>query len=79
MRFFVNSTGVCQVCHTNFQTRLRTRSGEELDVAISGTLIFDSAGRELGSIGFAKFATITVCRSMCEVQETLPGVRKAGR
>lgn len=38
----------------NFQTRLRTRSGEELDVAISGTLIFDSAGRELGSIGFAK-------------------------
>lgn len=38
----------------NFQTRLRARSGEELEVAISGTLIFDSAGRELGSIGFAK-------------------------
>jgi len=38
----------------NFQTRLRARSGEEIEVAISGTLIFDSAGRELGSIGFAK-------------------------
>ncbi|MFP6664978.1 MAG: response regulator [Deltaproteobacteria bacterium] len=38
----------------NFQTRLKMRNGEELDVAISGALIFDGEGLELGSIGFAK-------------------------
>jgi PAS domain S-box-containing protein len=38
----------------NFQTRLKMRNGEELDVAISGALIFDTDGVELGSIGFAK-------------------------
>ncbi len=38
----------------NFQTRLKMRNGEELDVAISGALIFDTDDVELGSIGFAK-------------------------
>lgn len=38
----------------NFQTKLRTRSGDDLDVAISGTLILDENGEELGSIGYAK-------------------------
>lgn len=39
---------------SNFQTTLRTRSGEDLPVAISGVLIHDDEGRETGSIGFAK-------------------------
>ena len=38
----------------NFQTRLKTRTGEDVDVAISGALILDPEGAELGSIGFAK-------------------------
>jgi PAS domain S-box-containing protein len=39
---------------SNFQTTLRTRSGDEMQVAISGTLIHDDQGRETGSIGFAR-------------------------
>jgi PAS domain S-box-containing protein len=39
---------------TNFQTTLRTRSGEDMRVAISGVLIHDEQGAETGSIGFAK-------------------------
>ena len=38
----------------NFQTTFVTRSGEQIAVAISGTLIHDEQGRESGSIGFAK-------------------------
>jgi PAS domain S-box-containing protein len=39
---------------TNFQTTLRTRSGEDMRVAISGVVIHDGSGAETGSIGFAK-------------------------
>ena len=38
----------------NFQTTFVTRSGERIAVAISGSLIYDDQGREVGSIGFAK-------------------------
>jgi len=38
----------------NFQTTFVTRSGERLNVAISGALINDEHGNEIGSIGFAK-------------------------
>jgi PAS domain S-box-containing protein len=38
----------------NFQTTFVTRSGERLNVAISGALIHDEQGNEIGSIGFAK-------------------------
>ena len=38
----------------NFQTTFVTRSGERLNVAISGSLIHDEHGNEIGSIGFAK-------------------------
>jgi len=36
------------------QTRFRAKSGEEIPVAITGTLLYDDAGREDGTIGFAK-------------------------
>jgi PAS domain S-box-containing protein len=39
---------------SNFQTTLRTSSGEDMRVAISGVLIHDDEGRETGSIGFAR-------------------------
>jgi len=39
---------------SNFQTTLRTRSGADMPVAISGALIHDDQGRETGSIGFAR-------------------------
>lgn len=38
----------------NFQTTLVTADGERIAVAISGTLIYDDAGNESGSIGFVK-------------------------
>lgn len=38
----------------NFQTTFVTRSGERLNVAISGALIHDEHGTQIGSIGFAK-------------------------
>ncbi len=38
----------------NFQTWLRARDGRPVPVAISGCLIHDSNGAEIGSIGFAK-------------------------
>src|SRR5262249_6437448 len=38
----------------NFQTLFVTRSGERIAVAISGSLIHDEQGNEIGSIGFAK-------------------------
>jgi PAS domain S-box-containing protein len=38
----------------NFQTTFVTRSGQWLNVAISGALIHDQQGQEIGSIGFAK-------------------------
>jgi PAS domain S-box-containing protein len=38
----------------NFETAFVTKTGERLPVAISGSLIHDAAGQELGSIGFAK-------------------------
>ncbi len=38
----------------NFQTWLRARDGRPVPVAISGCLIHDSSGAEIGSIGFAK-------------------------
>ena len=39
--------------HT-IETIFLARSGEEIPVAISGTLLYDEAGKEDGSIGFAK-------------------------
>lgn len=38
----------------NFKTTFVTRSGDRLNVAISGALIHDEQGNEIGSIGFAK-------------------------
>lgn len=38
----------------NFETTLVNRWGEEIPVSISGSVLFDDAGLELGSIGFAK-------------------------
>jgi len=38
----------------NFQTTFVTGGGEPIAVAISGALIYDSGGKESGSIGFAK-------------------------
>lgn len=38
----------------NFKTTFVTRSGERLKVAISGALIHDEHGNQIGSIGFAK-------------------------
>ncbi|HSP95977.1 MAG TPA: response regulator, partial [Candidatus Dormibacteraeota bacterium] len=38
----------------NFETTFITRSGEALPVAISGSILYDENGLEMGSIGFAK-------------------------
>lgn len=38
----------------NFETALVNRWGEEIPVSISGSILYDDAGLELGSIGFAK-------------------------
>jgi PAS domain S-box-containing protein len=38
----------------NFATTLLTKSGEQIPVAISGSIIYDEAGMEIGSIGFLK-------------------------
>lgn len=38
----------------NFETRFIDRWGTELPVAISGSILYDDAGLEIGSIGFAK-------------------------
>jgi CheY-like chemotaxis protein len=37
-----------------FQTRFLSKGGQEIPVAISGTLIFDEEGNEDGTIGYAK-------------------------
>jgi PAS domain S-box-containing protein len=37
-----------------FQTTFLAKTGERIPVAISGTIIYDDAGREDGTIGFAK-------------------------
>jgi PAS domain S-box-containing protein len=41
----------------NFETRFMDRHGVPVPVAISGSIIVDDKGRELGSIGFAKDIT----------------------
>jgi PAS domain S-box-containing protein len=38
----------------NFETEFLAKDGNWVPVAISGSIIYDGAGRELGSIGFAK-------------------------
>jgi PAS domain S-box-containing protein len=45
--------GDAGICET-FPTTFLSKSGERIPVAISGTLIHDEAGREEGTIGFAK-------------------------
>jgi PAS domain S-box-containing protein len=37
-----------------FQTTFRSKAGEDIPVAISGTLLYDARGNEDGTIGFAK-------------------------
>ena len=37
-----------------FQTRFLSKEGEEIPVAITGTILYDDAGNEDGTIGFAK-------------------------
>ena len=37
-----------------FQTTFLSKDGEQIPVAITGTLLYDEAGRESGTIGFAK-------------------------
>ena len=38
----------------NFETELVAKNGEHIPVAISGSMIYDEIGHELGSIGFLK-------------------------
>ena len=38
----------------NFETTLVTKSGEQIPAAISGSIIYDEAGNEAGSVGFLK-------------------------
>ncbi len=38
----------------NFETTLVTKSGEHIPAAISGSIIYDEAGNEAGSVGFLK-------------------------
>ena len=38
----------------NFETVFTARGGEQIPVAISGSVIYDDPGQEIGSIGFAK-------------------------
>ncbi|HEY2991004.1 MAG TPA: PAS domain S-box protein, partial [Candidatus Binatia bacterium] len=38
----------------NFETMFKTKRGERIPVAISASIIHDTGGGELGSIGFAK-------------------------
>jgi signal transduction histidine kinase len=38
----------------NFETTFVTRWGEQIPVAISGSILYDENGLEIGSIGFAK-------------------------
>ncbi len=45
--------GGAGICET-FQTAFLSKTGERIPVAISGTLLYDEAGREDGTIGFAK-------------------------
>jgi len=42
--------GICE----SFRTTFLTKSGEKIPVAISGTILYDEAGHEDGTIGFAK-------------------------
>ncbi len=42
--------GICE----NFQTRLRSKAGEEFPAAMSAAIIYDDDGEEDGTIGFAK-------------------------
>ncbi len=39
---------------SSFETILRDKDGQEIPVAISGSLIYDEQGAEIGSIGFAR-------------------------
>jgi len=39
---------------SNFETIFKTKKGERIPVAISASIIYDDAGNEAGSIGFAK-------------------------
>ncbi len=39
---------------SNFETVLRDRDNQDIPVAIAGSLIYDEAGNEIGSIGFAR-------------------------
>ncbi len=48
-----NGNGGVGVCNT-LETRFVARSGEEIPVAISATLLYDEKGEEDGTIGFAK-------------------------
>src|SRR5262249_21167518 len=41
-----------KVC--NFETFFKTKKGERIPVAISASILYDAAGAELGSIGYAK-------------------------
>ncbi len=38
----------------NFETTLLTKNGDQIPAAISGSIIYDEAGNEIGSIGFLK-------------------------
>jgi PAS domain S-box-containing protein len=39
---------------SNFETVFKTKRGENIPVAISASILYDDAGNEVGSIGFAK-------------------------
>ncbi len=39
---------------SNFETTFRNKDGDLIPVAISGSLIYDDEGKEIGSIGFAR-------------------------
>jgi len=52
MKAMRESVDKCQVA--SFETEFRNKAGEVIPVMITGTLIHDDEGKEIGSIGFAR-------------------------
>ena len=64
----------------SFKTTFVTKSGERLNVAISGALIHDEQGNQIGSIGFAKdLAEIQRQDQLTTIGEIAVGVGSGGR
>ena len=59
----------------NFETIFVTRLGEQIPVAISGSVLYDENGLEIGSIGFAKDIREIRQRDRLEPRRFRPGCR----